>query len=290
MIGVSPSSGRPAAARATYGDSAASTAVHRTVSAEEYNLEQQGQNTLTKKCTAYGGVIGSCMSAAALGIARALQLRNGPSRGSVGKGAAGGINRQSIVLMLAGALPSACSLGYIVWCAYATERTFMNRERLREEWELENFPDGEKREMIELYVARGIDRDDAVVVVDIFAKRPSVLVDVMMVEELGFSRVPIPTPAQVILKGVLPVTVSAIVCIVSPLLPIIFSVGGVEKGNWNLAAGEAVLAVQVCALSFMQGRLLYGEYWRNDHGTTKLAALNAAWIGLVYALSKALSR
>jgi hypothetical protein len=286
MIGVSPSSGRPAAARATFGNSAASTAVHRNVTAEAYNLEQQGQNTLTKKSIAYGGFLGCCMSAAALGVSRALQLKKSSAAGAK---AAGAVDRQSIVLMLAGALPSACSIGYVVWCAYETERTFMHRERLREEWELENFPEGEKSEMIELYVARGIDRQDAVVVVDIFAKRPSVLVDAMMVEELGFSRVPIPSFAQIMLKGAIPATVSAITCIVAPLLPIIFAVGGAQKGNQNLAVGEALLAAQVSGLSCMQGLLLYGEYWRTDHGTTKLVALNAAWIGLVYALSKALS-
>ncbi len=37
-----------------------------------------------------------------------------------------------------------------------SEREFYKKERMREEWEVENNPEGEKEEMIEVYVKKGI--------------------------------------------------------------------------------------------------------------------------------------
>ena len=40
----------------------------------------------------------------------------------------------------------------------------------RETWELENYPEGEKKEMIELYVEEGMTVEDATAIVNAFAK------------------------------------------------------------------------------------------------------------------------
>ena len=192
--------------------------------------------------------------------------------------------------MLAAAVPSAFSLGYAICTAYACERTFQSRERQREAWELENFPEGETLEMVDLYVLRGMSRPDAQQVVDILAKYPETLVDVMMVEELGYSRVPIPSTGQTLLRGSLPAALGASMCTVLPLLPVLLSRrNGAASDGAILKVGEALLATQVVGLSILQGRLLYGEYWKADHGTTKLAAINTLWIGVVYFLSRAMS-
>jgi len=50
---------------------------------------------------------------------------------------------------------------------------------------LENYPEGEKRELVELYVQKGIAEADATQIVEIMAKNKEAMVDVMMVEELG---------------------------------------------------------------------------------------------------------
>ena len=62
---------------------------------------------------------------------------------------------------------------------------FMPPKRERGTWEFENHPEGEKRELVELYVAKGLSQKDAERVVEVFAKKKDVIVDVMMVEELG---------------------------------------------------------------------------------------------------------
>ncbi len=43
-------------------------------------------------------------------------------------------------------------------------------ERRREEWEVEHYPAGEKREMVELYVERGMEEKDAETIVEIISK------------------------------------------------------------------------------------------------------------------------
>lgn len=57
-------------------------------------------------------------------------------------------------------------------------------ERRREEWEMENYPDGEIQEMIDIYQQKGMSHDDAKLVIETMAKYKDFFVDVMMAEEL----------------------------------------------------------------------------------------------------------
>lgn len=51
--------------------------------------------------------------------------------------------------------------------------------------ELENFPEGEHREMIELYTSRGMALQDASSIISVLARYPRLFVEFMVVEELG---------------------------------------------------------------------------------------------------------
>ena len=57
-------------------------------------------------------------------------------------------------------------------------------ERKGEERELDNYPEGEIKEMVELYEERDMKKDDAILVVETMAKYRDFFVDVMMEEEL----------------------------------------------------------------------------------------------------------
>merc|ERR1719453_868051 len=59
------------------------------------------------------------------------------------------------------------------------------RERQREAWELENFPEGEIKEMIEIYTSKGLSPTDAESIIQTMAKYPNFFVDQMMKDELG---------------------------------------------------------------------------------------------------------
>jgi hypothetical protein len=57
-------------------------------------------------------------------------------------------------------------------------------ERRREEWEMENYPEGEIKEMIEIYEGKGMSTKDATQVINTMAKYKDFFVDVMMQQEL----------------------------------------------------------------------------------------------------------
>jgi len=66
-----------------------------------------------------------------------------------------------------------------------SEREYQTAERKREQWEADNYPQGEKRELVELYTDKGITKTDAKKIVDIISKYKKAWIDIMMVEELG---------------------------------------------------------------------------------------------------------
>ncbi|MCX7023158.1 MAG: VIT1/CCC1 transporter family protein [Spirochaetes bacterium] len=66
-----------------------------------------------------------------------------------------------------------------------SEAEYEAAERERESWEVDNYPEGEKRELRELYVAKGMAGADAEGVVELVARNRKAWVDIMMVEELG---------------------------------------------------------------------------------------------------------
>ncbi len=102
-------------------------------------------------------------------------------------GVAGASLEAGIVLILgfANLIADGLAMAFGEFLSGKAVREFHDAERKREEWEFENYPEGEKRELVELYVEKGLSKEDARKVVDVFAKKKEVIVDVMMVEELG---------------------------------------------------------------------------------------------------------
>jgi len=61
------------------------------------------------------------------------------------------------------------------------------KEMQREAWELENYAEGEVKEMVEIYEARGFSPEDAETIVTTMAKYPRQFVEIMLHDELGMS-------------------------------------------------------------------------------------------------------
>ena len=98
----------------------------------------------------------------------------------------GSLSSDVILLMgFANLIADGLSMGFGDYLSSQAEVDYTKAEHRREKWELENYPEGEKREMVELYMKRGMTEEDAVSVIDVMAKYKNFFLDVMMVEELG---------------------------------------------------------------------------------------------------------
>lgn len=101
-------------------------------------------------------------------------------------GAAGGALEPPVVLILgfSNIFADALSMGVGEFLSSKAENEWILSEREREMWEMENYPEGEVQEMIDIYVNKGMGREDAEMVVKTMSKYKEFFVDVMMAEEL----------------------------------------------------------------------------------------------------------
>jgi len=102
-------------------------------------------------------------------------------------GAAGGSMPIPVVLVLgfSNIFADALAMGVGEFLSSKAENEWILSERRRENWEMENYPEGEIREMIDIYEERGMSREDATVVIKTMSKYKDFFVDIMMTEELA---------------------------------------------------------------------------------------------------------
>jgi len=93
-----------------------------------------------------------------------------------------------LVLGLANLLADGFSMATGAYLSTKSEQEYYRRERAREQWEVEQFPDGEKQELFEIYRRKGHTDGEAQQLVDIVSRRPEHWVDTMMVDELGLTK------------------------------------------------------------------------------------------------------
>jgi VIT1/CCC1 family predicted Fe2+/Mn2+ transporter len=147
-------------------DHEASAAAHQGNAAKESHQHGAGQYI---KSAVYGGLDGTVTTFAVVaGVAGA----------SLGSGIV-------LILGVANLIADGLSMAIGDYLSTKSEQEFHRAERKREEWEVDHYPEGEKQELLELYMAKGLPEEDARNVVDIFARHKKAWVDVMMVEELG---------------------------------------------------------------------------------------------------------
>jgi len=148
-------------------DAAAARKAHMpTGSANEQHTTGRGKYI---KSVIYGGLDGTITTFAAVA------------------GVAGAALSPGVVLImgLANLVADGLSMSIGDYLSSKSESEYEAAERKREAWEVENYPEGEKRELMEIYEARGMSTQDASAVVEIIAKDKESWVDTMMVEELG---------------------------------------------------------------------------------------------------------
>eukprot|EP00511_Aplanochytrium_stocchinoi_P005667 CAMPEP_0204830236 /NCGR_PEP_ID=MMETSP1346-20131115/8415_1 /ASSEMBLY_ACC=CAM_ASM_000771 /TAXON_ID=215587 /ORGANISM="Aplanochytrium stocchinoi, Strain GSBS06" /LENGTH=192 /DNA_ID=CAMNT_0051960395 /DNA_START=41 /DNA_END=616 /DNA_ORIENTATION=- len=106
---------------------------------------------------------------------------------AVVSGATGGGMSTEVILILgfASKFADALAMGLGDALSQKAEHEHIFNEREREYWEYDNYPEGEVAEMVDMYVAKGMTREDAELCIGLMSQHRDFFVDVMMLEELG---------------------------------------------------------------------------------------------------------
>lgn len=102
-------------------------------------------------------------------------------------GVEGASMSSSVILVLgfANLIADGLSMAVGDYLSTKAENDYNKSEWEREKWELDNYPDGEAKEMVEIYQRKGLSEEDAQTVVATLMKNKEVFLDTMMKEELG---------------------------------------------------------------------------------------------------------
>jgi len=90
-----------------------------------------------------------------------------------------------IALGFAQLLAGAIGMGMGEYLSSQAEREVAQREEQREHWEVENNPEGEVQEMVQIYCGKGLSQDDALIVARTLSKYQDFWVEHMMLHEIG---------------------------------------------------------------------------------------------------------
>ncbi len=93
-----------------------------------------------------------------------------------------------LVLGLANLLGDGLSMAAGAYLSARSDLDYYRREREREEWEIEHFPEGEREELRTVYRDMGFSEEDVETLVRIQTRDRKLWVDMMMVHELGLLR------------------------------------------------------------------------------------------------------
>eukprot|EP01016_Furgasonia_blochmanni_P047981 TRINITY_DN7104_c0_g1_i6.p1 TRINITY_DN7104_c0_g1~~TRINITY_DN7104_c0_g1_i6.p1 ORF type:complete len:276 (-),score=63.38 TRINITY_DN7104_c0_g1_i6:413-1240(-) len=106
---------------------------------------------------------------------------------AVASGAEGATLSLGVILILGFShlLADALSMAFSDFLGTKAELDYQKGEREREAWEVENYPEGERLEMKEIYMEKGLSETDADAVCDILVRNKEAWIDVMMCQELG---------------------------------------------------------------------------------------------------------
>lgn len=106
----------------------------------------------------------------------------------------------TLALGTAQLVAGAVSMGAGEYLSSKADNEVAHREEARERWEVENYPQGEIAEMIEIYKGKGMTSEDASLVANTLSKYTEFWVEHMMLTEIGMLP---PETEGVVLNGVL---------------------------------------------------------------------------------------
>jgi VIT1/CCC1 family predicted Fe2+/Mn2+ transporter len=178
-----------------------------------------------------------------------------------------------IVLILGSAnlLADGLSMAIGDYLSTKAEQEYARAERRREAWEVEHYPEGEKRELVDIYKARGMNEADARQVVELLARYPRTWVDVMMVEELG-----IVEDAESPLKSAAATFFAFALLGVVPLLTPVAAWLWPALRPWSFGLSCGLTGVALFVLGALKSGITLRSWWRSGLEMLAVGGIAAA--------------
>jgi len=189
-----------------------------------------------------------------------------------------------LIIGFANLLADALGMGIGDFLSTKAEDDHAKAEKKRERWEIENMPIVEKKEMRDVYIKKGLSKEDAAEIVDLLFPSTEAFLDIMMIEELGL----LPSDSGDAWKSAIITFVSFIIFGGLPMLPYLFSVHYTKQASVDAVfwAAIAVFVVSLFALGAFKGRIT-GQKWYIT-GTTMLVN-GGVTTGIAFVVGYALS-
>ncbi|GAB5361385.1 hypothetical protein AAMO2058_000709000 [Amorphochlora amoebiformis] len=194
---------------------------------------------------------------------------------AVVSGAAGGGFGIDVILVLgfANMFADALSMGMGDALSTKAANAAALKERDRELWELENYPEGEIEEMVEIYVGKGMSEKDARLVVETMVKYKDFFVDQMMVDELGL--MPPDEDENPWFDGLVTFT-SFVFFGLFPLLAYLFTIGSDLDRTELFGVSIALTGVMLFILGAIKSQFTLQSWWASGTEILALGGFTAA--------------
>jgi VIT1/CCC1 family predicted Fe2+/Mn2+ transporter len=166
-------------------------------------------------------------------------------------GVAGASDEGSFILLagIAGLMAGAFSMAAGEYISMQSQRELFERQIELERAELEAMPEEEERELVEIYMAKGLPREEAVRIADRMFRDPDTALDTLVREELGLDPDELGSPWGAALGSFLSFAVGAII----PVLPYLFG-NGTTAFVASLGLSLAALFAVGSAVSLLTGK------------------------------------
>jgi vacuolar iron transporter family protein len=163
--------------------------------------------------------------------------------------AGGGLSATTVIILgLANLVADGFSMGISNYLGTRSRQQEVARARADEHWQIDENPEGERREIREIFARKGLDSETLDKVVEVITSDREVWVDTMMAEELKLSEVSArPT------RAALATFAAFSVCGFVPLLPFVAGMGDFER---MFAISTALAGVTFLALGVGKGAVL----------------------------------
>lgn len=174
-------------------------------------------------------------------------------------GVAGASLSPSIVMVLglANLFADGLSMGAGSYLGARSEADYHRQERLRETWEIEHFPEGEREEIREIYREKGFEGDLLEQVVDVVTADKERWVTTMMVEELGI----IEERKDPVRVGITTFTSFAIAGAI-PLIAYLGALNIPALSQNSFMVAVVVTMVTIFGLGSARSLVIYKKWWR----------------------------